>query len=51
VVDFGDLGSAGLLRAVLRLTLFHVEPREALLKTLEVKTESGTAWLRTPPGR
>jgi S-adenosylmethionine-diacylgycerolhomoserine-N-methlytransferase len=53
VVDFGDLGGAGPFRALLRgwLTLFHVEPREALLKTLEEKAEAGTAKLRTLPGR
>jgi S-adenosylmethionine-diacylgycerolhomoserine-N-methlytransferase len=37
IVDFGDLGGAGVGRAVLRkwLSLFHVEPREELLGTLE----------------
>jgi S-adenosylmethionine-diacylgycerolhomoserine-N-methlytransferase len=37
IVDFGDLGQAGLVRALLRrwLALFHVEPREELLGSLE----------------
>lgn len=50
VVDFGDLSGAGLRRQLLRswLNLFHVEPREELLRTLET-TDGGH--VHTLPGR
>lgn len=53
VVDFGDLGGTGLSRAVLRrwLDLFHVEPREELLITLESLRDSGEAQLSILPAR
>jgi S-adenosylmethionine-diacylgycerolhomoserine-N-methlytransferase len=53
VVDFGDLGGSGLSRSVLRrwLALFHVEPREDLLRTLEAQANREKTSLRTLPGR
>ncbi|HEY1709412.1 MAG TPA: class I SAM-dependent methyltransferase [Rhizomicrobium sp.] len=53
VVDFGDLGGSGLSRAVLRrwLAIFHVEPREELLRTLEARVNREKTSLRTLPGR
>ena len=53
VVDFGDLGGSGLSRAVLRywLALFHVEPREELLRSLEARANGETTRLRTLPAR
>jgi S-adenosylmethionine-diacylgycerolhomoserine-N-methlytransferase len=52
VVDFGDLGGAGLRRQLLRswLNLFHVEPREELLRTLEA-VKGDLFHLHTLPGR
>jgi S-adenosylmethionine-diacylgycerolhomoserine-N-methlytransferase len=52
IVDFGDLGGAGLRRQLLRrwLSLFHVEPREELLRTLEA-LDCGPGSLHTLPGR
>jgi S-adenosylmethionine-diacylgycerolhomoserine-N-methlytransferase len=51
IVDFGDLGRAGPVRSLLRrwLALFHVEPREELLGSLE-RRAPGSA-LRTLPLR
>jgi S-adenosylmethionine-diacylgycerolhomoserine-N-methlytransferase len=53
VVDFGDLEGFGPLRMALGwwLSLFHVAPREELLRTLEGKADSAGANLRTLPGR
>jgi S-adenosylmethionine-diacylgycerolhomoserine-N-methlytransferase len=51
IVDFGDLGRAGMTRNLLRrwLALFHVEPREELLGSLE--QHAAGAALRTLPFR
>lgn len=53
VVDFGDLGGAGLSRRLLQswLSLFHVEPREGLLTTLESLRDSPDVKLDTLPAR
>lgn len=53
IVDFGDLGGSGIFRTVLQswLSLFHVEPREELLQTLEDRANHEQALLRTLPGR
>jgi S-adenosylmethionine-diacylgycerolhomoserine-N-methlytransferase len=52
VVDFADLGGSGILRAVLLrwLSLFHVVPREELLRTFERRGRD-TNGLRTTLGR
>jgi S-adenosylmethionine-diacylgycerolhomoserine-N-methlytransferase len=52
VVDFGDLGGTGFRRQILRswLNLFHVEPREELLRTLEA-VGGDQCHLYTLPGR
>jgi S-adenosylmethionine-diacylgycerolhomoserine-N-methlytransferase len=51
IVDFGDLGRSGPVRSLLKrwLALFHVEPREELLGSLEQQA-AGSA-LRTLPLR
>jgi S-adenosylmethionine-diacylgycerolhomoserine-N-methlytransferase len=53
VVDFGDLGGSGLLRTALLkwLALFHVEPREELLRVFETRTGRDRGDLRTMAGR
>jgi len=53
VVDFGDLGGSGAFRSVLAwwLSLFHVEPREQLLQTLEAQADPKHSSLATLPGR